>query len=243
MSAQPAPKLDFKMLVLPAVMFFSKKIDFKDPQIVQYVQIAFTTVLVLLMSVYLFAKQKIEAKKDTKKIWVPPKPKPQLPFGLGPAPEPVEPKDYEETTYMAYEQKLVQELIQSALMSAAISFFMSYQFKVHMSLLMQAIMMPLNAFDAVILKKVFLGVTKNADGGPLYNELFSAPTKESIAIAEKLAAARAAGVGSTTAAAATTEKEEPRVVELPDEPKEDKKNEEDKEEKKVPAKTAATEID
>lgn len=240
MAAQPAPKLDFKMLVLPAVMFFSKKIDFKDPQIIQYTQLGFTAVLVLLMTVYYIAKTRIEAKKDEKKIWVPPKPKPQLPFGLGPAPEPVKPEDYEATTYMAYESKLVQELIQSALMSAAISFFMSYQFKVHMSLLMQSIMMPLNAFDAVILKKYFLGVTKNPDGGPLYNELFSAPTKESIAIAEKLAAARAAGVGSSAAPA--DEKEEPRVVELPDEPKVEKKTTE-KTEEKVPAKTAATEID
>jgi len=241
MAAQPSPKLDFKMLVLPAVMFFSKKIDFKDPQIVQYTQAAFTVVLVLLLTSYYLANTKIEAKKDTKKIWVPPKPKPSLPFGLGPAPEPVEPKDYEETTYMAHEKKLVKELIQSALMSAAISFFMSYQFKVHMSLLMQAIMMPLNAYDSVILKKYFLGVTKNADGGLLYNELFSAPTKESIAIAEKLAAARAAGVGSSSSGA-VTEKEEPKVVELPDEPK-DKKSDDEKVGEKVPAKTAATEID
>jgi len=108
-----------------------------------------------------------------------------------------------------------------------------------MSLLMQAIMMPMNAIDSVILKKYFLGVTKNADGGLLYNELMSAPTKESIAIAEKLAAARAAGVGASTTG---TEKDEPRVVELADEPKEDKKEAEKKEEK-VPAKTSATEID
>jgi len=239
MAAQPAPKFDIKMLILPAVMFFSKKIDFKDPQIIQITQAAFTAVLVILLSLYYFAYTRIQSKKDLKKIWVPPKPKPSLPFGLGPAPEPVEPKDYEETTYNAYETKLIKELVQSALMSAGISFFMSYQFKVHMSLLMQAIMMPMNAIDSVILKKYFLGVTKNADGGLLYNELMSAPTKESIAIAEKLAAARAAGVGASTTG---TEKDEPRVVELADEPKEDKKEAEKKEEK-VPAKTSATEID
>ncbi len=36
-----APKFDIKMLVLPAVMFFSKKIDFTDPNIVQMTQAAF----------------------------------------------------------------------------------------------------------------------------------------------------------------------------------------------------------
>jgi hypothetical protein len=28
-----APKLDFKMLVVPAVLFFGKSIDFKNPEI------------------------------------------------------------------------------------------------------------------------------------------------------------------------------------------------------------------
>jgi hypothetical protein len=37
----PAPKLDLKMLIFPAVMFFSRKIDFKDPQVVQMCQTAF----------------------------------------------------------------------------------------------------------------------------------------------------------------------------------------------------------
>lgn len=122
-------------------------------------------------------------------------------------------------------------------MSAGISFFMSYQFKIHMSLLMQAIMMPLTAYDNVLLKKYLLGVTKGPDGGPLYKELFSAPTKESIAIAEKLALARAAGVGSGASTAAAAVKDEPRVVELPDEPKEEKVEE------KPVKKTAAVEID
>ncbi len=36
-----APKFDIKMLIMPAVMFMSKKIDFKDPNIVQMTQSAF----------------------------------------------------------------------------------------------------------------------------------------------------------------------------------------------------------
>ncbi len=187
--------------------------------------------LVVLLSIYYFVYTQIDRKKDLKKIWVPPKPKPSLPFGLGPAPEPVEPKDFEETTYHAYEKKLLQEAVQAALMSAGISFFMSLQFKVHMSLLMQSIMMPMGAVDNVLLKKYILGVTKAADGGLLYKEMFGAPTKESLELADKVAAARLAG--ATTAIA----KDEPRVEELPDEPKK-----EEAAEKPVKA-TAGTEID
>jgi len=232
------PKFDIKMLILPAVMFFSKKIDFKDPNIIQMTQMAFGAVLVILLSVYYLVNNMIESKKDLKKIWVPPKPKPTLPFGLGPPAEPVEPKDYEETTYYAYEKKLMQELFQSALMSAGISFFMSYQFKVHMSLLMQSIMMPMNAYDSIVLKKYLLGIKKAADGGLLYKEMFSAPTKESLLIAEKLAAARAAGVGSAAVTDSTVAgKDEPRVEELPNEPQKS-----ESEEKPV-TKTAVNEID
>jgi hypothetical protein len=38
-----APKLDFKMLVMPAIMLMSKKIDMKDPEIIYKLQIAFAT--------------------------------------------------------------------------------------------------------------------------------------------------------------------------------------------------------
>ena len=177
----------------------------------------------------------IDKKKDLKAIWVPPKAKPSLPFGLGPPAEPVEAKDYEETTYHAHEKKLLQEAVQAALMSAGISFFMSYQFQVHMSLLMQSIMMPLGAWDNLLLKKYVFGVTKAADGGLLYKELFRAPTKESLELADKVAAARAVANGT---APAPVGKDEPRVEELPDEPVEKKEVEE------KPAKAAAgTDID
>ena len=36
-----APKLDIKMLIVPAVLFFSKKIDFKDPEIVKMLRMGF----------------------------------------------------------------------------------------------------------------------------------------------------------------------------------------------------------
>jgi hypothetical protein len=39
--AAAQPKLDLKMLVVPAALFFSRKIDFKDPQVQQQWQTIF----------------------------------------------------------------------------------------------------------------------------------------------------------------------------------------------------------
>lgn len=39
--AAPAPKFDFKMLVVPAILFFGKKIDFKDPATLELVRNCF----------------------------------------------------------------------------------------------------------------------------------------------------------------------------------------------------------
>lgn len=41
--AAPAPKLDFKMLIVPAILFFSKKLDMKDPNLVQLLRTGFGT--------------------------------------------------------------------------------------------------------------------------------------------------------------------------------------------------------
>lgn len=46
-----APKFDFKMLVVPAILFFAKKIDFKDPAVLELVRNCFiggTTYLYIL---------------------------------------------------------------------------------------------------------------------------------------------------------------------------------------------------
>lgn len=41
MSDPATPKLDFKMLIVPALLFFGKQIDFKDPSIVELVTNSF----------------------------------------------------------------------------------------------------------------------------------------------------------------------------------------------------------
>lgn len=92
-------------------------------------------------------------------------------------------------------------------MSLAISLVMSYKFNIHMSLMIQAAMLPMNMLDSPVVKKyvfALFGLGNPADRS--YNEQDSAPTAQSLASAAAV---------STTA----TETTEPRVVELPDEPK------------------------
>lgn len=213
MAEPEAPKLDFKMLVLPCIMLCSRYVDYKDPQVVEYLQYSFATAATVVLALYYYIYTKISSSSESKKIWVPPKPKPTLPFGMGPPADPITPADFEETTYKEHEIKELKQAAQSVLMSLAITFFMSIKFQVHMSLLMQSIMTPLNAFDQLQVKKYLLGVTKSAQGGLLYNELFTAPTVESLELAERLKAAKEAATDSSVDAIPAGE---PRVEELSD---------------------------
>ena len=187
----------------------------------------------MVLSLYYYLYTRVTGQKDDKKIWVPPKPKPSLPFGLGPPPEPIKIEDFEATTYKDHEIKLLKEGVQAVVMSGGISFAMSMKFS-PMPLLIQSIMIPLTMSEHVVLRKYVMGVTKNATGGNLYNEEFQAPTDKTVAA---LNAANALANGAEPAA-------EPRVVELPAEDKDAKdKDSKKKESEKKPKATAATEID
>lgn len=233
------PKFDFKMLIVPAILFFSKKIDFKDPAILELVRNIFIAVVVLVLSLYYYLYTKVSANKDPKKIWVPPKPKPGLPFGLGPAPEPIKIEDFEATTYGEYETKLLKDGVQAVVMSGGISFLMSLKFS-PMALLIQSVMIPVTMSENAVLRKYLLGQTKSAEGGNLYNEEFTAPT------AATVAALNAANAPAAEPAAVA---DEPRVEELPseDEKKTDKKTEKKSTKpaavKETPKATPNTDID
>lgn len=221
MADPAAPKFDVKMLVVPAILFFGKKIDFKDPQVVELTRNCFFGAVVLVLVVYGFIYMRIVTKKDEKNIWVPPKPKPSLPFGLGPAPEPLTVADYEATTYKGYESKLVREGVQSVLLSGTISYFMAMKFG-PMSMVIQAVMMPMNLSDNVTFKKYIVGVTGGPDGSGLYNEETAPPTAATVAALNvkygSTAEATADAVTEGSSAANTTfAAGEPRVVELKDE--------------------------
>lgn len=166
----------------------------------------------VVLSLYYYLYTKVSSSKDDKKIWVPPKPKPSLPFGLGPAPEPIKIEDFEATTYRDYEVKLVKEGVQAVVMSGGISYLMSLKFS-PMALLIQSVMIPITMSENLVLRKYLLGVTKNAEGGNLYNEEFSAPTAKMIAALN--AAAAAANPPADAPATGAIAADEPRVEELP----------------------------
>lgn len=74
-----APKLDFKMLVLPAMFLVSKKVDFTNEDTVKLLQGALVAISVVILTVHFFVFSQVSSKKDAdKKIWVPPKPKPEV---------------------------------------------------------------------------------------------------------------------------------------------------------------------
>jgi Phosphate transport (Pho88) len=119
-------------------------------------------------------------KKKSVKIWVPPKAKPVLPFGMGPPAEVVKAEDYVETTYNEYEIKLLKESAQGILMSVGISLLMSFKFNVHVSLITQSVSGPVNLIDSLVLKKYLLGMNKDN----LYGEFLHEPTEADLPATE-----------------------------------------------------------
>jgi len=220
MSGNPGepPKLDFKLFVMPAVFFLSRYVDLKDDNIVNLCRQVFITVAAIVGALYYVVYTLISSKNDQTKIWVPPKPKPSLPFGLGPPAEAVKPDEYEETTYVAYELKTVQAEISQLLLSFAMTLFMSFQFKIHLSLLMQSVNSPITLLSSPTVLKYFFKITKNSDGSKLYKELLSAPS-------------------ATTGDSAFFRNDEPRVEEIPIEDTTNEVN------KKVSKSTPVSEVD
>lgn len=106
-------------------------------------------------------------------------------------------------------------------MSGGISYLMSMKFG-PMSLLIQAIMIPVNLFDNILLKKHVLGILKTNDGNLLHNELLSPPTDDIIAQlnATLLASSSTTSTDeqtSSSSSSSSTTANEPRVVEITDE--------------------------
>ena len=218
------PKMDFKMLVLPAVLLLSRRIDMKPDSAdgarnILLAQQGLVAVAVLMVTLYAYLYTRINAQKDKdKSIWVPPKPKPQLPFGLGPPEEPPKENEFEETTYKAYEMKLLQEAAGGLLFSVAVTLFMSFKFKVHISLLIQGITLPLNAIDLPLVKKYLWGIKRKDNGvNNMYNEMFVKPTAETLGKLAKIMKQEVTTGAKGNPASSSTGPclpDEPRVVEL-----------------------------
>eukprot|EP01041_Mallomonas_annulata_P001648 gene1648-3187_t len=166
-----APKFDLKTMILPIILLGHKKvIDLENPVMLNGVKIAMATAAVLALTIYFILWKLVERKADNTKIWVPPKAQPTIPFL--PKPEPPKPEDYVETTYEAHEVKLLRESVQSLFMACGIAVFVSFKFNLHISCLIQSVMIPVNLWDSPIFQKYLLG---KVSPKPTYDELLAAP--------------------------------------------------------------------
>jgi hypothetical protein len=169
-AAPETPKMDLKMMVLPVLFLLQKQIDMKDPQVINYARIGLATAALLAAGAYFMIWKMVENNKDKKTVWIPPKAPPSIPF-LSPPAEPAKPEDYTKTTIPEHEKKLLQEALQGLGMSVGIAIFMSMKFDIHLSCMMQAVMVPIGLWDNVLVQKYFMGAKKDK----LYNELESPP--------------------------------------------------------------------
>lgn len=153
------PKMDLKMMVLPIMFILQKQIDMTNPETINSVRMGFLTIGILAVGSYLFIYQIISGKKDMKVMWVPPPPQPALPFG--PQPKPPTAADYVKTNYHDHELHLVFEALKGLAISCGMALFLSWKFQIHMSCLMNCVMVPLGLFENVLVKSYILGMKQD----------------------------------------------------------------------------------
>jgi hypothetical protein len=145
--------MDLKMLVFPAVLLFQKKfVDLTIPENIALVRQALFTTILVAAGIYAIIYQRIQSRKaeNGKKIWVPPKPQPTLPFSA-PAPPPT-PSQYIETTYFDHEFALLKETATQMATSCGIALFMSFKFNIHVSTMAQVLSIPLGLWESPLFK-------------------------------------------------------------------------------------------
>ncbi|OQS01146.1 hypothetical protein ACHHYP_01787 [Achlya hypogyna] len=144
-----------RMFIMLPMMFLMGKIDFENELILNGARAAFLLCQVVSLLLGLYAKSKVEARKDETKIFVP---TPKSPLDTSTENSPLT-----ETTYYAHELAKAKEFIQQTCIGAAISSFIHLKFGVNQVVVIQSVMIPLNLYDNVILKKHVFGI-----GGPRY---------------------------------------------------------------------------
>ncbi|KDO32314.1 hypothetical protein SPRG_02793 [Saprolegnia parasitica CBS 223.65] len=144
-----------RMFIMLPMMFLMGKIDFENELILNGARACFLVCQVVSLLLGLYAKSKVEAKKDTTKIFVP---TPKSPLDTSTENSPLT-----ETTYYDHELAKAKEFIQQTAIGAAISSFIHLKFGVNQVVVIQSVMIPLNLYDNVILKKHIFGI-----GGPRY---------------------------------------------------------------------------
>ncbi|KAG9413383.1 hypothetical protein AC1031_012600 [Aphanomyces cochlioides] len=151
----PQQQSPMRMFIMLPMMYFMSKIDFEGPYILLGARMSFLFMQLLSVLLGLWAKSKIEAKPDNRKIYVP---TPKSPLDTSTQNSPLT-----ETTYHAHELAKAKEFIQQTLIGACISAFIHFQFGVNQVVVIQSVMAPLNLYDNAILKKHIFGI-----GGPRY---------------------------------------------------------------------------
>jgi hypothetical protein len=143
--------MDLKMFVFPAIMLFQKKfVDLTVESNVEKVRIALFSVIAVTVGIYFIIYQLILAKKDKRKIWVPPKPQPTMPFSA--PPPPAAHAEYIETTYEEHELGALKEAATTLATGCGIALFMSFKFSIHVSAMAQCLTVPLGLFEMVLLR-------------------------------------------------------------------------------------------
>jgi hypothetical protein len=179
--APAGPKLSVKMLVFPIMFFAVKKVDLKDPDVLNLARIGFCASVGLLMLVWFYIYSKVNGSTDEKTVWIPPTKDDKADWMLKLMGQPtsadavVKKEDYVKTTMKAHEAPLVNKEIQSIMFTFVMGMVMTMQFGVHQVLVMQGVLLPVNATDNVLIQKYLFGKTEGDNGKPLYGMLTSDP--------------------------------------------------------------------
>lgn len=169
------------MLVMPAMFFLSKKIDLKDPEIINYARMGFITSIVMLLLMYGFIYLKVHSSKDDKEVYMPPAANPSAwMLKMMGQEDPEAGKPYKKTTIKEHEKPLIQSAIQSVLFTGAMGLAMTFKFDVHQVLVMQGVLLPVNATDNILVKKYIFGQTKNDEGGELHGNVDEEPPAKAV---------------------------------------------------------------
>ena len=180
--AAPAmPAFDMKMPLTLGIMYFSRKIDFttanenesEENENVTLARMALAGAATFCLLLYLFVYTRIGAnKKKNDIIYVAPKAAPAM---FSPPAGPPDPKEWEEVTYNDHETKLLREAFSQLLMSCGIAVFMSMKFQIHVSCVMQCILLPYSVWDLLVCRK-YLGLSALIGGKTeVYGELLERP--------------------------------------------------------------------
>jgi antitoxin component of RelBE/YafQ-DinJ toxin-antitoxin module len=155
MSGKQSP---MRLFIMMPMIFLMGKVDFENPMILNSARAAFFICQLLSLLMAMYIKKQIEAKNDTRKIYVPAA---SSPFDQQP-----NYSDVTETTYVELETKKVGEFMKQTLIGAAISSFIHFRMGVNHVVLIQAVMIPMNLYENPLVQAYIFGKRE----GRIWNE-------------------------------------------------------------------------